>query len=187
MLRIRFFRTGRKKQPFFKIVVTDVKKPPSSGRFVDEVGYYNPLTKDCEIKKDKVLEWKEKGAQISDTVYNLFVSKGIIEGKKRSVVSLTNKRREKIGEEKAKEEEAKKAEDAKKAEEEKVEEKEEVKEDATENKEEKKEAKEEAEKKSEEDPSTTSGQGDKEEVKEEEKVEKPEETEEKKEEKEEEK
>ena len=109
MLKIRFLRTGRKKQPFYKIVVTDKNNPPSSGRFKESVGFYDPLTKDCRIDGDKVINWMEKGAQPTDVVYNLLIKKGILKGKKKDVVSLTNKRREKIEGQKA-EAEAKKKE-----------------------------------------------------------------------------
>ncbi len=98
MLRIRFFRKGRKKQPFFKIVVTDKNNPPSSGRFVEEVGFYNPHTKECKIEGEKVIHWMEKGAQPSDVVWNLLIKEGVIKGKKVNVVSLTKKRKAKIDE-----------------------------------------------------------------------------------------
>jgi small subunit ribosomal protein S16 len=102
MLRIRFFRKGRKKQPFYKIVVTDKNNPPSSGRFVEEVGFYNPHTKECKIEKERVLYWVEKGAKPSDVVHNLLVKKEVIKGEKKNVVSLTKKRRAKIEEKKTK-------------------------------------------------------------------------------------
>ncbi len=103
MLKIRFLRTGRKKQPFYKIVVTDKNNPPKSGRFKEIVGFYNPLTKEYKIEKDKVLSWIEKGAQPTVVVNNLLIKKGIVKGKKQEAVSITNKRKEKI-EAKAKEE-----------------------------------------------------------------------------------
>ena len=52
MLVIRFFRVGKKNQPSFKIVVTDKKHPPKGGRFLEEVGFYNPLTKEKVLRKD---------------------------------------------------------------------------------------------------------------------------------------
>ncbi len=96
MLKIRFFRKGRKKQPFYKIVVTDKNNPPSGGRFVEDVGFYNPLTKECEIKKERVAYWMEKGAQPTGVVKNLLIKKGAIKGKKVNVVSITRKRKEVI-------------------------------------------------------------------------------------------
>ncbi len=96
MLRIRFLRVGRKGHPFYKIVVTDKNNPPSSGRFVDEVGFYNPLTKEFRADKERINYWTEKGAQFSDVVFNLLVKKGVIKGEKRNVFFLSKKRREKI-------------------------------------------------------------------------------------------
>lgn len=83
MLAIRFFRVGKKHQPSFKIVVTDKRKPPRAGRFVEEVGFYNPLTKEKVLKGERIKYWLSKGAKPSDTVYNLLVSEKVLEGKKR--------------------------------------------------------------------------------------------------------
>ncbi len=91
MIRIRFFRAGRKRKPFYKIVVTDKDKPPKSGRFVEELGFYDPVTKDCKIEKERVKHWIGEGASPSDTVYNLLVRKGIIIGKKIPVHSVSKK------------------------------------------------------------------------------------------------
>jgi small subunit ribosomal protein S16 len=85
MLVIRLFRVGNKNQPLFKIVVTDKTKPPRSGRFVEEVGFYNPLTKEKKFQPERIKYWLKSGAQPSDTVYNLLVSEKIIEGKKRKI------------------------------------------------------------------------------------------------------
>ena len=85
MLTIRLFRTGKKNQPFFKIVVIDRRKAPKSGRFVEEVGYYNPLTKEKNVKGDRVKYWISVGAVPSDTLHNLLVKEKVIEGKKVDV------------------------------------------------------------------------------------------------------
>ena len=82
MLIIRFFRTGKKNQPFFKIVVTDKRKPPRGGKFVEQVGFYNPLTKEKNIKKERVKYWLLVGAKPSDTVHNFLISEKVIEEKK---------------------------------------------------------------------------------------------------------
>ncbi len=92
MLRIRFFRIGKKNQPLFKIVVTDKKKPPRGGRFVEEVGFWNPLTKEKVLKKERIKYWLSVGAKSSDTVYNLLIKEGILKGKK---ISLHKKKKEK--------------------------------------------------------------------------------------------
>ncbi len=83
MLVIRFFRQGKKNQPFYKIVVTEKTRPPRAGRFVEEVGFYNPKTKEKGLKGERIKYWISVGAQPSDTVYNLLISEKIIEGKKR--------------------------------------------------------------------------------------------------------
>lgn len=85
MLVIRLFRTGKKNQPSFKIVVTDKRKPPRGGRFVEEVGFYNPLKKEKVLKTERIKYWLSVGAKPSDTVYNLLISEKIIEGKKTPI------------------------------------------------------------------------------------------------------
>lgn len=82
MLVIRFFRVGRKNQASFKIVVTDKKNPPHAGRYVEEVGFYNPQTKEKNLKPERVKYWLSVGAKPSPTVFNLLVSEKIIDGKK---------------------------------------------------------------------------------------------------------
>jgi small subunit ribosomal protein S16 len=85
MLVIRYFRIGKKNQPYFKIVVTDQRMPIRGGRFVEEVGFADPVKKKRTLKADRIKYWISKGAQPSDSIYNLLVSEKIIEGKKRDV------------------------------------------------------------------------------------------------------
>ena len=77
-VKIRLKRMGSKKNPFYRIVVADVKAP-RDGRFIDEVGYYNPLTEPVELKvdADKVTKWMKTGAQPTDTVRALIKKAGI--------------------------------------------------------------------------------------------------------------
>lgn len=82
MLVIRLFRVGKKNQPSFKIVVTDKKNPPKSGRFVEQVGFYNSRTKEKNLKQERIKYWLGVGAQPSPTLHNLLVTEKIIEGKK---------------------------------------------------------------------------------------------------------
>ncbi len=98
MLVIRLFRVGKLNQPFFKIVVTEKKHAARAGRFVEEVGFYNPLTKEKGIKADRVKYWLGVGAQASDTVHNLFVSEKIIEDAKKKI-NITKSKKEKSAEE----------------------------------------------------------------------------------------
>jgi len=92
MLTIRFFRIGKKHQPFYKIVVIDKKSPPRGGRFVEEVGFFNPLTKEKSLKGERIKYWISKGAKTSDTVYNLLIKEKILEGKKIDVHKKSKKK-----------------------------------------------------------------------------------------------
>jgi len=104
MLVIRFFRIGKKNQPSFKIVVTDKRKPARAGRFVEEVGFYNPVTKEKILKNERIKYWLSVGAKPSPTVFNLLVSEKIIEGKKIAVHKKPKAKEEKPKEEKPAEE-----------------------------------------------------------------------------------
>jgi len=82
MLIIRLLRTGKRNQPFFKVVVTDKRRPPTAGRFVEDLGFWNPLTKKKNLKEERIKYWLSRGAKPSDTVYNLLISEKMLEGKK---------------------------------------------------------------------------------------------------------
>lgn len=77
-VRIRLKRVGAKKRPFYRIVVAD-SRSPRDGRFIDEIGYYNPTTDPTTLKIDgeKAQDWLQKGAQPSDTVKSLLVKAGL--------------------------------------------------------------------------------------------------------------
>ncbi|MDP2967004.1 MAG: 30S ribosomal protein S16 [bacterium] len=95
MLVIRFLRTGKKNQPSFKLVVVEKTRSSTSGRFVEQVGFYNPLTKEKVLKGDRIKYWLSVGAQPSNTVHNLLVSEKIIEGKKENYPKNSNSRKAK--------------------------------------------------------------------------------------------
>lgn len=80
MVKIRLKRLGQKKSPFYRIVVAD-SRYPRNGRFIEELGYYNPMTNPAEFKVDaeKANDWIAKGAQPTETVKALFVKNGIVE------------------------------------------------------------------------------------------------------------
>jgi small subunit ribosomal protein S16 len=82
MLVIRYFRIGKKNQPYFKIVVTDKRRPTKGGRFVEEVGSIDPVRKVKKLNADRIKHWLSVGAQPSDTVHNLLITEKIMEGKK---------------------------------------------------------------------------------------------------------
>ena len=79
-VKIRLKRIGAKKAPFYRVVVAD-SRSPRDGKFIEEIGYYNPLKEPSEIKIDaeKAKKWMETGAQPSDTVKSLLKKTGIIE------------------------------------------------------------------------------------------------------------
>ena len=72
MVKIRLARYGRKKRPFYRIVVTDSRRRRDSG-WIESIGYYNPLVepKTIEIDMDKLNDWVSKGAQMSERVAKL--------------------------------------------------------------------------------------------------------------------
>ncbi len=88
MLRIRLRRTGRKNQPFFQIVVIEKGAPPKGGRAKEVVGFLNPVTKESNVKKERVKYWMSVGAQPSDRVHNLLVDQGVIKEDKKAVHSI---------------------------------------------------------------------------------------------------
>jgi small subunit ribosomal protein S16 len=85
MLTIRLFRTGKKNQPFFKVVVTEKQKAARRGRFVEEVGSYNPLKKTTTFHGERVKYWIGVGAKASPTVHNLLVKNNVVEGEKINI------------------------------------------------------------------------------------------------------
>jgi len=78
-VKIRLKRMGSKKRPFYRIVVAD-SRSPRDGRFIQEIGTYNPLKEPSEVKieEDVALDWLSKGAQPSDTVRNILSKEGIM-------------------------------------------------------------------------------------------------------------
>jgi small subunit ribosomal protein S16 len=78
-VKIRLKRMGAKKAPFYRIVVADGRSP-RDGRFIEEIGYYNPTTDPVDVKVDgeKAKKWLDNGAQPSDTVRSLLKKAGII-------------------------------------------------------------------------------------------------------------
>ena len=79
MVKIRLRRMGAKKAPFYRVVVAD-SRAPRDGRFIEEIGYYNPLTDPADIKIDaeKAQAWLQKGAQPTDTVRSLLKKSDIL-------------------------------------------------------------------------------------------------------------
>jgi small subunit ribosomal protein S16 len=84
MLSIRFARTGKKNMSQFKIVLQEKTAAPG-GRHIEILGSYNPHKKEAVLREERINYWLKQGVEVSDSPYNLFVSKGLISGKKRSV------------------------------------------------------------------------------------------------------
>lgn len=84
MLTIRFSRVGRKNKAQFRVVLQQHTAAPT-GRHVAVLGSYDPHQKIAVLKADKIKEWIAKGAQVSNSAYNLFVKEGVIDGKKRAI------------------------------------------------------------------------------------------------------
>jgi len=79
-VKIRLRRMGAKKSPFYRIVVADSRNS-RDGRFIEEIGYYNPLTepKTVKIDNEKAINWMKNGAKPTDTVDRLFKQNGLYE------------------------------------------------------------------------------------------------------------
>lgn len=78
MLKLRLKRIGRKKQPVYRIVVIE-NNTRRDGRPVEEVGYYNPLTKQSKFEIEKIRKWLNYGVKPTQTVYDLLKKAKIIE------------------------------------------------------------------------------------------------------------
>ncbi len=79
MLKIRLARHGRKGRPFYRVVVQDAEQQ-RDGRFVDSVGYYDPLTDPAtfEVDGERITHWLSHGAQPTETVHRMLAKQGLI-------------------------------------------------------------------------------------------------------------
>jgi len=91
MLKIRLTRRGKKNRPFFRIVVAE-KSAPIKGRFIEILGFLDPITKKTGFEAERIKYWIGKGAQPSDTVHNLLVTYKIISGPKVKKFALKKKK-----------------------------------------------------------------------------------------------
>ena len=85
MLMIRLQRTGRKHEPTFRVVLTDSKNGPKSGKYLKNLGWYDTRLKNDAKKQldtEAIKQWMTKGAKLSLTLHNFLVGQKIIEGKK---------------------------------------------------------------------------------------------------------
>ena len=79
MVKIRLKRMGMKKKPFYRIVVAD-ERSPRDGRFIEEIGTYNPLTNPATVDLDneKAAQWIKNGAQPTETVKSILKKNGVL-------------------------------------------------------------------------------------------------------------
>lgn len=103
MLKLRLARVGKRKHPFYRLVVSDNSKD-MYGDHLENLGHYDPHNKEIVLKNDRIKHWLSVGAQASSTVYNLLLKNGLISGsqKKAKVVSITKRRQIKIDSKKPK-------------------------------------------------------------------------------------
>ncbi len=96
MLKIRLKRIGKKKQPSYRFVVAEATQPRDS-KTVEELGFYNPMTKPSTIKieKERAKYWISKGAQPTDTVAQIFVKEGLIKEIKKGSTKSAGKKKKK--------------------------------------------------------------------------------------------
>ena len=91
MLTIRFSRTGKKKQPYYRVIISE-KHKDTQGNYLELLGNYNPHTKEAKLKIERIKHWLAVGAQTSNSVHNLLIKQGIIEAGKKKSVSISKKR-----------------------------------------------------------------------------------------------
>ena len=77
MLKLRLKRLGKKRYPFYRLVIME-STSRRNGRPIDEVGYYNPMTKDYKFDIDKIKKWLSYGVKPTETVFNLLKKAEII-------------------------------------------------------------------------------------------------------------
>jgi len=97
MLKIRLQRTGKKNEPYFRVVIGEHTNGAQSGKFIEVLGSYDPKAGTVSLKEDKIKYWISKGAQASGTVHNFLVDKKVVEGTKKNILpkkTSTKKRKE---------------------------------------------------------------------------------------------
>ena len=101
MLTIRLQRIGKKKKPFYRVIISE-KQKDTQGHYLELLGSYNPHTKVAQLKQDRITYWLGVGARMSNTVHNLFIREGVVTEKdKRQSVKISKKRRAKLDEKKS--------------------------------------------------------------------------------------
>src|SRR3989338_8000899 len=81
MLKIILAPVGKLKRPTYLIIIAEAARD-TYGRALEIIGHYNPLTKVCDVKKDRVLYWISQGAKVSPTLNNLLIDQNVLTGEK---------------------------------------------------------------------------------------------------------
>ncbi len=87
MLTLRLSRIGKKKQPTYRLIVSEKARDPW-GKALEILGDYNPRTKKATFNIEQIKHWISKGAQSSATVWNILLGMGLVEGKKMKMVAM---------------------------------------------------------------------------------------------------
>lgn len=86
MVKIRLQRIGRRHDPHFRLIVTDAKRGPKSGKFIEILGSYNAKMGEVKINKERAEYWISVGAQPTETVHNFLVDHGIMKAAKKNAL-----------------------------------------------------------------------------------------------------
>lgn len=102
MLTIRLSRVGKRGQPLYRLIVSEKGRDPW-GTVLENLGNYNPRSTPVtvEFKTDRIKYWLSKGAQASDTVWNMLVDQKLVAGDKRRKVVISTRRKEKLAKKQA--------------------------------------------------------------------------------------
>jgi small subunit ribosomal protein S16 len=93
MLVIKLTRKGKKNQAFFRLVLLEKTKDPW-GDFLEDLGFFNPLTKKYSFKEERIKYWLKQGVQPTGTVRNLLIKRGIIIGKKAKAAKINSSKKQ---------------------------------------------------------------------------------------------
>lgn len=95
MLALKLKRIGKKHQASFRLIVNE-KRSKLDGKYIEDLGWYNPREDKFEFNKERISYWLKNGAQPTDTVHNLLITPGIIEGKKIAVHKKAKAKKEAV-------------------------------------------------------------------------------------------
>lgn len=95
MLTLKFQRLGKKKQAHFRLIIQEKTKNPKSDS-LEILGWYNPNSKNKELKEERIKYWLSKGAEATPTVHNFLINAGLITEEKMKNVRISKKRKTKI-------------------------------------------------------------------------------------------